>query len=114
MDPAFLQLVGQFGLPIALVVYFVWRGDKRETRLANRLDAQQDKLEEIYEQTIEKSDRVIEKNSTAILEQIGESRKHREALGDMIATVAAVKCLRPWDGKDRRDGALNREATGGE
>lgn len=103
-DPAFLQLIGQFGLPIALVVYFVWRADKRETRLANRLDGEQDKLRQVYESIINKQELVIDRNSTAIIENTEESRKHRQGLDQMLAAISAIECRRPWDGKDRRMG----------
>lgn len=48
---AVIQLIGQFGVPLALVVFFVWNNQKREQKLIERLESLEDytrnKLEKV-------------------------------------------------------------------
>jgi len=42
MQVNLVQLLQQFGLPVVLVVFFVWRNSKREERMGRRMDELQD------------------------------------------------------------------------
>ena len=39
---AIMQLVSQIGVPLALVIFFVWNGNKREQRITKRLEDLED------------------------------------------------------------------------
>jgi len=46
-------LIGNVGLPIAIVVYMIWRFDKFLTQMCGKLDKYNDKLATISESLIE-------------------------------------------------------------
>ena len=48
MDIAFMEVLREFGIMVALVVFFTWQGWKRETRLNERISL----LEEDYTSTL--------------------------------------------------------------
>jgi hypothetical protein len=48
MDIAFMEVLREFGLMVALVVFFTWQGWKRETRMSERISL----LEEDYTSTL--------------------------------------------------------------
>lgn len=81
MDMAFMEILREFGVMVALVVFFTWQGWKRETRLNDRISA----LEEDYTSTLKElvtdCTEVISANTSVMkrLErQFGTSSDHLE------------------------------------
>ena len=132
MDP-WLALIGQVGLPGALVCYFVWRGDKRETRMGLLLTAQQTKIEEIYSGAINDlkgavtdSKQAMHDNTKALGELREETKQQtgiiqknhgilselREETKEQTRVLSGLECLKPWDGRDRRMGFGDAKAAG--
>lgn len=61
--PELLQLLGQFGVPIALVIFFVIQNRDREKRMADRLDRVEDFVRMEFAEIVEKTTTVIGENT---------------------------------------------------
>lgn len=61
--PELLQLLGQFGVPIALVIFFVIQNRDREKRMADRLDRVEDFVRLEFAEIVEKTTIVISENT---------------------------------------------------
>lgn len=64
-----LQLLGQFGVPIALVVFFVWDNNKREQKLVKRLESLEDYTRNKLEKVIINYTEIVSSN-TDVLKQV--------------------------------------------
>lgn len=94
VDWTFIQ---QVGLPIALVIFFVLQDKEREKRMSARLDTQQDYIQG-------QMMGVIEKNAEAMNTMAKSNQDTSVLLKQMSDSVDKLECLKPWDGKDRRNG----------
>ena len=95
-----VPLLAQVGLPITLVVFFVYWARDREARIAIRLDVVQDRQFELQRtltaKNIEIMKEIIDSNKkqTAVLERVGDK---------LELLIRANESLRPaWDGRERR------------
>ena len=134
MEPWF-TLAAQIGVPGCLVLFFVWRGDQRETRMGKLLTAQQAKIEEIYKGAINDvkgallgSQRAMQENTRALGELREETKQQtgiiqknagalaglREEAKEQTRVLSGLECLRPWDGRDRRMGFGDKAGATGE
>lgn len=106
---ALAQIVLQLGLPSALVIFFVWRADRRETRMAARLDSQQQDLKEEQDKKLSLHE-AFSKDLHNVIEKDHESRERntkvleelREETRAQTKVLENLECLRPWDGKTER------------
>ena len=64
-----LQLIGQFGVPIALVVFFVWNNNKREQKLVKRLEKLEDYTRDKLEKVVINYTEIV-KSNTDVLGQV--------------------------------------------
>lgn len=84
MMPEWLTLLGQFGLPIALTVFFVMQGRDREKRMGDRLDKVEDYVRSEFAEIVERTTTVIADNSRVMrdleswLEKASDSRITRD------------------------------------
>ena len=69
-----IQLAQQFGLSVALVLFFVWQGNKREKRMSDRLDSVEDF-------TRDKLTSVVEDNTSA-MRDVTSALRNRPCLRD--------------------------------
>lgn len=58
-----MQILGQFGVPIALVIFFVIQNRDREKRMADRLDRVEDFVRMEFSEIVEKTTTVIGENT---------------------------------------------------
>lgn len=58
-----MQILGQFGVPIALVIFFVIQNRDREKRMADRLDRVEDFVRMEFAEIVEKTTTVIGENT---------------------------------------------------
>ena len=72
------QLIAQVGLPAALVVYFVWRGDRRETSMSSRITELEKGQTQILKGIVSETTRAFIENTaslrrnTVVLEKLVE------------------------------------------
>lgn len=64
-----IQLIGQFGVPIALVIFFVWNNNKREVRLIERLEKLEDYTRNKLEKVVINYTEIV-KSNTDVLGQV--------------------------------------------
>ena len=72
MDIAFMDVLQEFGIMVALVVFFTWQGWKRETRLNNRLSALEDDYTSTLKELVSSCTKVISEN-TAVMRRLEEN-----------------------------------------
>ena len=85
-DPAFMEVLKQFGPFVALLVFFIWRDKQREERLGARLDAMQDR----YAVTME----TIVKDNTGAMESMAEAaRGTSQALAANTTAITQLSAL---------------------
>lgn len=58
-----VQILANFGLAVALAVFFVWTGEKRSIRQERRLDAQEKFIREDLAEMHERQNQVIAENT---------------------------------------------------
>lgn len=63
---AIIQLIGQFGVPIALVIFFVWNNNKREQKLVERLEKLEDYTRDKLEKVVINYTEVVRLNSDVL------------------------------------------------
>lgn len=57
--PAWIDIIQSLGLPVALVVFFIWQGKAREERLNNRIDGLETYLRTTFEGVIRENTAVM-------------------------------------------------------
>ena len=62
----FMQLVKDFGVPLALVIFFVLKGDRREAKMGERLGVLEDFIKTSLLGMVKESTEVMKGNSVAI------------------------------------------------
>ena len=66
METWFWILIKQYGLPIALVAFFIWRDWKRETGMTNRINKLQDEIRDILKDLVTKCTAALVDNTNAM------------------------------------------------
>ena len=69
MDIAFMEVLQEFGIMVALVVFFTWQGWKRETRLNNRISVLEEDYTSTLKELVSSCTKVISEN-TAVMERL--------------------------------------------
>lgn len=89
-------LIGQYGLPIALVIFFVIQGRDREKRMADRIDKQDDYVQDLQATVI--------KDNTQAMNRMADSHHDTQLiLKELAENTGKLYCLqKPWDGHERR------------
>lgn len=64
-----INLIGQFGVPIALVIFFVWNNNIREQKLVARLESLEDYTRNKLEKVVINYTEVV-KSNTDVLGQV--------------------------------------------
>lgn len=64
-----INLIGQFGVPIALVIFFVWNNNIREQKLVKRLESLEDYTRNKLEKVVINYTEVV-KSNTDVLGQV--------------------------------------------
>jgi len=59
-------MVAQVGLPVALVIYFVWRGDKREVAMSQRLADLEKSQTQLLKGLVSESTRAFIENTACL------------------------------------------------
>ena len=91
------ELIKNFGLPIALCVFFVWRGDVRETRMAKSIE---DAQKFIRDALIERD----EERATAMSNLSSARTKQAAAVVSLVIELRATRV-------DRNGGSEGRVRT---
>ena len=63
-----VSLIQQFGLPVALTLFFVWQGTEREKRLCARLDTVEDYIKDELVTLIQDYNATVQRN-TEVMEE---------------------------------------------
>lgn len=90
------NVVGQVGLPIGLVVAFVWWTFKREARMAERID-------KLADAQMESQKTVITDNTRAMRDMTDSNKRQTavlERLGDKLESF--IRSSGVWNGEERR------------
>jgi len=69
MDIAFMEVLQEFGIMVALVVFFTWQGWKRETRLNNRISVLEEDYTSTLKELVSSCTKVISEN-TAVMQRL--------------------------------------------
>ena len=109
----FFTMIGQYGLPVVLVVYFIWRDYVREQRavakeaeLICHIQSLEQEMRELLMDLVAKTSGIIVANSVAMQDWL-KVLQIRPCLADELArkiieeTIGVVKDAR--DGKYKRD-----------
>lgn len=83
--PSFMDFVKQFGLPVALVIFFVWNSWVRENRLAKRITD----LELFINEHMLK---IIENATTAIVNSTTANEKVAQGLQRLVEQLSQRPC----------------------
>lgn len=76
----FLEVLKAFGLPTALVVFFLWMNLKREKQDADREKGMTDKINEVEKYTRDKLEGLVTENTIAMTKVSDSSEKITSAL----------------------------------
>ena len=68
-DVAFMEILQDFGIMVALVVFFTWQGWKRETRLNDRITVLEEDYTSTLKELVSSCTRVISEN-TAVMQRL--------------------------------------------
>lgn len=97
------DLVTNVGLPVALVIVFVWWTLKREKALTARLDHVQDEMNQLQREVISKNTETISRNTAVVQEASATFKSHADTLVMLVSKIGSLKCVdQPWDGVERR------------
>ena len=66
MEKWFITAIQQYGLPLALVVFFIWRDWKRENSMATRIDSLQKDIRDILKDLVTKCTAALVDNTNAM------------------------------------------------
>jgi tRNA(Phe) wybutosine-synthesizing methylase Tyw3 len=69
MDIAFMEVLREFGIMVALVVFFTWQGWKRETRMSERISLLEEDYTSTLKELVANCTEVISAN-TAIMQRL--------------------------------------------
>ena len=69
MELVFLDVLKEFGIMVALVVFFTWQGWKRETRLNERISALEEDYTSTLKELVSSCTEVISEN-TAVMQRL--------------------------------------------
>jgi hypothetical protein len=70
MDNWILDLILKLGVPSALVIYFIWRGSKREDEMVRRIQNLEEKLRNILVSAVKDSTDAMKGNSQVLTELV--------------------------------------------
>jgi len=80
----FLSLLREFGPLAGIVLFFIWRDWKREDRSASRIEKLEDEMRHIIMPLVERSAKVISKNSQIMRENAMVMRELGALLGKSL------------------------------
>ena len=93
----FLDLIREFGPLAGIVLFFIWRDWKREDRSTSRIEKIEDEMRKVIMPLVERSTKVIAKNSHVMRENAAVMRELAVALGTPLTKRFARK--KPADDK---------------
>ena len=82
MEHWFVGIVRQYGLPIALVMFFIWRDWKRENSMMIRINKLQDEIRDILKDLVTKCTTALVENTNA-MHKLAESLSTKPCLMDL-------------------------------
>lgn len=88
-----IRIIGEYGLPIALVVFFIWRDWKREKDMTLRIRTLEDEVRTIYRELVERVLNVITTNSETMRSSITVFSS-RPCLADELAKNALAELMK--------------------
>lgn len=97
-------LVGQVGVPVTLVLFFVFWSRDRENKLGKRLDDVQDRQTELLRTVIVENTRALQGTSVALEKLTEQTTRNTETSMRIISTLDRMdNGNRPYDGHERRE-----------
>ena len=88
MEATIVDLLKEFGLPVCLVVFFVVRDWKRETRMALRIDGLENEIRDILAKALVDSTSAIVKNTDVLVQLVG-----------LLQRIPCLPCVMKDEGK---------------
>ena len=88
-------MIAQVGLPVSLVIFFVWQGHKREIARCREATAREgllvqriERLEQYNESTLSG---LVQKTTSALTENTNALQKNSEVLEDSLEVMREIK-----------------------
>lgn len=91
--PTMIQLAIQIGLPSALVIYFVWWANARETRLAERLASLETEYRQDLVARIISNDKIIERHTQVMVDLVEAVKESNRQVSILLTRMNDRPCL---------------------
>jgi hypothetical protein len=90
---ALLQLVVQLGLPSALVVFFVWYGQRREERLTNKVGDLENEYRTVLVNLIRQTDVHLERHTTIMVDLVESVKESNKQVTTLLLQMQERPCM---------------------
>jgi hypothetical protein len=94
-----LPLVTDYGMPLALVMFFMWRDYKREASLSGTIRKLEDEMRSILKEQVTNVTRALTNNTLCMREIIGMLRT-RPCIADGLAEAIMQEKLEGYPSKE--------------
>ena len=92
-------LVTNYGMPLALVMFFIWRDYKREASLSATIRKLEDEMRSILKEQVTNVTRALTNNTSCVREIIGMLRT-RPCVADELAEAIIQDTLEGYPSKE--------------